>query len=82
MSKMNEQVNRHVFLADIREKYYNEIAKLVQTIFIKMSKNSKALTKEIQKYTELQTQKKAAEGSSQVKQELHIKSVMFERDNL
>lgn len=82
MAKMNEQVNKHVFLADMREKFFNELAQLMAKTLIKMRSHSSSLTKEISLYPDIMARKKTAEASSKVKQELHVKSVMFERDNL
>lgn len=49
-----------------------------------MQKKVKAsvFAKENEKFQEIQNQKKTLEKNIRGKQELHIKSVMFERDNL
>lgn len=49
-----------------------------------MQKKVKAcvFVKETEKFEEIQKQKKTMENNIRGKQELHIKSVMFERDNL
>jgi hypothetical protein len=78
---MNEQVNKHVYLADMREKYFNEVCTIIKLIF-KKTKASSTLSKEIKKFEDFVEQKKSVESNIVKKQELHIKSVMFERDNL
>lgn len=51
---MNDQVNKHVYLADMREKYFNEVAQLFQ-LTIKRTGVPKLLHKEIEKFEELVT---------------------------
>lgn len=80
---MHEQVNKHVYLADMREKYYAEVSTCLLAVLKKAGTGAKAMfAKEIKKFEEVQAQKKAVESDIKLKQELHIKSVMFERDNL
>lgn len=43
---------------------------------------AREFVKELEKFEDIQKSKKALEKNIMVKQELHSKSVMFERDNL
>jgi hypothetical protein len=49
---MHDQVNKHVYLADMREKYFNEVSQLF-SIVIKRVGIPKLLQKEINKFSEL-----------------------------
>jgi hypothetical protein len=51
-------------------------------VFQKAGTSKALFSREITKFEELLAQKKAVEQDIKLKQELHIKSVMFERDNL
>ena len=74
-------MKKHVYLADMKDKFYNEMTQLVTRILKKVV-SPKLLAKEIEKFGEVQKQKKTLENNMRIKQEIHIKSVMFERDNL
>jgi peptidoglycan hydrolase CwlO-like protein len=80
-ARMQDQVNKHVYLADMKDKFLTEISQVALRV-IKKAGNQSKYQKEVQQLAEINNQKKQLENNIRGKQELHIKSVMFERDNL
>lgn len=76
---VNEQVNQLTFLADMRNKFFTEVVKLLQQA---INSNKKQFSDCGNKLEQIVKAKQRQEVPDEGNQQMHLKSVLYERDNL
>jgi len=70
------------YVADYRERYLEDCVQTVQRVFRRVPNLQTRCGKEVQHLEEIQEQRKKLKENMIVGQQMHLKSMLFERDNL
>ena len=82
ITDLQQQLNVMQFVADSRERYLDDAISTAQKVIRRLPSAVQRNQKESQRIEEIQEQRKKLHDNMIGRQQMHLKSVLFERDNL
>jgi len=82
ITDLQQQVNIMQYVADTREKFLNDYNQTVAKLFRRVPQFQQRCSKEIKHIEEIEEQRVRLKQNVIGKQQMHLKTVIFERDNL
>ena len=79
---LSEQLNVMTYVADTREKFLTDALLTSNRVLAQLAKRDSKYARDFQKIAEIEKQRKQFTQNMVGKTELHMKSVLFERENL